>query len=98
MLAVCAISRRAGLEDRRCERRMLLALAGDQRLDRRAAALASDVDVVGTGLFEREPDELAATLDGRPIVELVAHRCLRVCFDRPIRTMRIVARLHGQPR
>ena len=43
----------------------------------RHAALASParhVDIVGAGLFQRQPDELAATLDRGPVIELVAHR------------------------
>ena len=63
----------AGFQDRRRERRMLFALAlheGDVRL---AAALARDVDIVGAGLLQREADEFAAPLDGRPVIEFVAH-------------------------
>src|SRR5207253_10553369 len=44
------------------------------------AALASParhVDIVGAGLFQRQPDEFAAALDRGPVIELVAHR------DRP---------------
>jgi hypothetical protein len=31
------------------------------------------VEVGGTGILEREPNELAAPLDGGPVIELVAH-------------------------
>ena len=37
------------------------------------AGTAGNVDVVGAGLFERQPDELAAALNGRPVVKLIAH-------------------------
>ena len=37
------------------------------------SALARDVDIVGAGLLEREPDEFAPPLDGRPVIQLVSH-------------------------
>ena len=64
----------ARLENRGCKWRMYFTLAREQPFDRRTAAFASDVDVLGACLFEREADKLAATLDCRPIVKLVAHR------------------------
>src|SRR5206468_2574705 len=63
----------ARLENRRRERRPLVALAREQRFDRAVAAFAADIDVIGACLFEREADEFAAALDRRPVVELVAH-------------------------
>jgi hypothetical protein len=50
------------------------------RIDARAAA--RDIDIVGSSLLQRQPDELAATLDFRPIVELVAHQDLRLAGRR----------------
>jgi hypothetical protein len=57
---------------------MLFAFTGNECLDRRAAALAADIDVVCARLLQREPDEFAAALNRRPIIELIAHRCLRI--------------------
>jgi len=36
--------------------------------------LAGDIDVIGAGLFKREPNEFAAALDLGPVVELITHR------------------------
>ena len=66
----------AGLEERRRERRARDARAVDELHHRRHAALAAParhVDIVGAGLFQRQAHELAAPLDRRPVVELVAH-------------------------
>ena len=38
-----------------------------------AAGLAADVDIVGSGFLEGEADELAAALDARPVIKLIAH-------------------------
>ena len=35
---------------------------------------ARDIVIRRAGIFQRQPDELAATLNGRPIVQLIAHR------------------------
>jgi len=41
---------------------------------RRLAALtASDINVIGACLFKRQPHELAAALNGRPIIKEIAH-------------------------
>src|SRR4029450_4629342 len=72
----------ARLQERRRERRMLLALAFEQRHDRTIAALPADVDVVGARLLEREPDVFAAPLDLGPGGELIADGespCHRKC-------------------
>src|SRR5205814_6814003 len=37
------------------------------------AAAARDVDIIGAALLQRQADELAASLDFRPVVKLVAH-------------------------
>src|SRR6185436_1607817 len=63
----------ASLQERRREWRMFLALAFEQRHDRSVAALPPDVHVIGARLLEREPDVFAASLDFRPVVELIAH-------------------------
>ena len=65
----------ACLEERRCVRRSLRALVVHEAQHRVHAAFASarHVDIVGAGFLERKPDELAAALDGRPVIELVAH-------------------------
>src|SRR5262249_26466408 len=47
-----------------------------------ASALAADIDVVGACLLEREADEFAATLDLRPVVELVAHDAIVARMER----------------
>ena len=47
------------------------AIASLQRID--PARLAADVAVLGFRLLERQPDELAAPLNARPVVELVSH-------------------------
>src|SRR5215475_10761509 len=66
----------AGLEERRRKRRTLGAAIIDDLHHGGDAALAlpRHVDVVDPALLEREAHEFAAALDGRPIVELVAHR------------------------
>src|SRR5712691_2880259 len=66
----------AGLQERRRIGRMRDAPAVEELHHRRYAALASParhVDVVGARLLQREADEFAAALDGRPVIELVAH-------------------------
>src|SRR6266545_4229216 len=66
----------AGLEKRRRKRRARDAPPIDQLHHGGNAALASParhVDIVGACLLQGEADEFAATLDRRPVVELVAH-------------------------
>src|SRR3954469_26009738 len=63
----------ASLQKWRRERRRFLALTFEQRHDRIVAALPPDVHVIGPCLLEREPDVFAASLDLRPVVELIAH-------------------------
>jgi hypothetical protein len=62
----------AAFEERRREWRMLDARAVKQRHHRRHAAAsarpARDIDVSLSKLFKREADELAASLDGGPVV------------------------------
>jgi hypothetical protein len=62
----------ARLQERRRVRRPVVPL--HHRHHRRDAALARHVDIVRTGLFQREPDEFAAALDLRPVIQFVAHR------------------------
>src|SRR5262245_26869898 len=66
----------AGAQERWRERRAFDALSVDELHHRRHAAFATarHVDIVGAGLLQRQPHELAAPLDRRPVVELVAHR------------------------
>jgi hypothetical protein len=69
-----ADQQRSRFQERRRERRGLLAL---QQLGHRrhtAFAAARDVEIVGAGFLQRQPDIFAAALDGRPIVQLIAHR------------------------
>src|SRR5689334_17211116 len=64
----------ARFQDRRREGRMLLALAlheGDVAL---TPSSTRDIDIVGAGLLEGEADEFAASLDGRPVIQLIPHR------------------------
>src|SRR5262249_57942682 len=66
----------AGLEERRRKRRTRAASTLDECHHRGNAALAGParhVDVVGARLLQCEADELAAALDRRPAIELVAH-------------------------
>src|SRR6202044_87346 len=66
----------AGFEKRRRVRRPRAALVFEQLHQRRHAAPARparDVEVIGAGLFEREANEFAATLDARPVVKLITH-------------------------
>src|SRR5262245_64741169 len=72
----------ASLQERRREWRIFLALAFEQRHDRTVASLPRDVDIIGARLLEREPDVLAASLDLRPIVELIAHGGVSVSPNR----------------
>src|SRR5580704_11272784 len=67
----------AGLEKRRCIRRIGAALVFEHFHHRRNATVTRsprDIDVIGASLFECEPDEFAAALNGGPIIELVTHR------------------------
>src|SRR5262249_62164806 len=65
----------AAVEDRRRERRVLPPFGLHQPEHGSGAALAArHVDVGRAGLLQREPHELAAPLNFRPIVKLVAHR------------------------
>src|SRR5882724_2316056 len=85
----------ASLQEWRRERRIFLALAFEQRHDRIVAALPPDVHVIGPCLLEREPDVFAASLDLRPVVELIAHDgspCQR-CGRSPRNTNRSVNRV-----
>src|SRR5436853_5770932 len=63
----------AGFQHRRRKWRMLLALALHESDVALAASLARDVDIVGTCLLERKADKFPTSLNGRPVVELVAH-------------------------
>src|SRR5215471_11314797 len=66
----------ARLEERRRKGRTRAASALDEFHHRGNAALAAParhVDVVGARLLQREADELAAALDRRPVIKLVAH-------------------------
>src|SRR5262249_56086455 len=66
----------AGLEERRRKRRTRVASTFDEFHHRGNAALAGParhVDVVGARLLQCEANELAAPLDRRPVIELVAH-------------------------
>src|SRR5438876_232738 len=75
------------LEERRRKRRPLGLLVAEQR-EHRALVVARDVDIVGAGLFERQAHELAASLDGGPVIELVAHGSSQsvVCSSQLLRT------------
>ena len=61
----------AGLEEWRRKGRPRAACVVDDfhhRCHARFAFVADDVDIVGARFFECQPDELAATLDRRPII------------------------------
>src|SRR6267378_862201 len=69
----------ARAQERRRERRPLDRRALEHVLHRlHAARTTRDVDVVGARVLEREADELAAALDGRPVIERVFHRIICV--------------------
>ncbi len=75
----------AGLQERRRERRHVRPL--HQRHHRRDALAvggrtARHVDIVGARRLQRQPHELAAPLDGGPVVELVSH-ARSPCARRP---------------
>jgi hypothetical protein len=66
----------AGFEERRRKRRPRAALVVDDFHHRRHAGFAfaaRDIDVICAGFFQRQPNKLAASLDGRMVVKLVAH-------------------------
>ena len=64
----------AGLQERRRERRTRESFLVQQRQHAVLAALgAGDIDVASASFFEREPHKFAASLNGSPVVELVAH-------------------------
>src|SRR4051812_47498821 len=62
----------AGFQKRRREWRPV-ALLDHARHRRHAARAARDVVIRGAGIFQREPDIFATALDGRPVIQLVAH-------------------------
>src|SRR5262245_9060334 len=66
----------AGAQERRRKGWPFDPVSVDELHHRRHAALAAarHVDIVGAGLLQGQPHELAAALDRRPVVELVAHR------------------------
>ena len=72
----------AGFEKRGRKWRPRAALVVDEFHHRRLAglALARDIDVAGAAFFQCQADELAAPLDGRPVVKLVAHQSTAI-FD-----------------
>src|SRR2546422_2094828 len=68
-----------GAQERRRERRSLDGRALEHVLHRlHAARTARNVEVIGARVLEREADELAAPLDGRPVIERVSHRIICV--------------------
>src|SRR5438132_1236231 len=73
----------AGAQERRRERRSLDRRALQQTLHRpHAARTARNVDVIGARVLEREADELAAALNGGPVIERVSHRIICVWIVR----------------
>jgi hypothetical protein len=71
---ICSLSddALATFKERRREGRMLDPLAVKQRYHRRHATVSAgpprDIDIALPKLFQRETDELAASLDGGPII------------------------------
>ncbi len=64
----------AGLQERRRERRVLVAPAVHHRQHAVHAGFAArDVVVSGAGILQRQPHEFAAALDFRPVEQLIAH-------------------------
>src|SRR5262249_16125818 len=62
------------LEIRRGERRTVdLPPIGNAPNHTLSTRLSRDIDIVGCGICERQPDELAAALDPGPVIELVSH-------------------------
>src|SRR6267143_2619139 len=73
----------ARAQDRRRERRSLDRRALQHLLHRsHAAHTTRNIDVIGARVLEREANELAAALDGRPVIELVFHRIICVWMVR----------------
>ena len=68
---------RAGHQERRRERARTVALAVEKRLQGGVAVDARDIDIGGAGVLERQPHELAASLDAGPVVKPVGHGALR---------------------
>src|SRR5579883_1307860 len=64
-----------GFQERWREGRMLCVLHEPRHLGQ-AACLARHIDIVGGRFFQRQAYKLAAPLDVRPVVELVAHAAL----------------------
>src|SRR5258705_13145613 len=62
--------RGAGAKERRREDMVALHL---HRHGLHAPRSPRDVDILGTRVLEREADEFAASLDARPVIELVSH-------------------------
>ncbi len=76
MLAVCPISRRPALRNGGANGGCVVLHVAEQREHAFLAAPgAGDVDVGRAGFLECQPDEFAASLDRRPVIELVTHGC-----------------------
>jgi hypothetical protein len=79
----------ARLQERRRKRRMSGRLSPHQLFQFRHAALAArDIDIVRARFFQREPHEFAATLNLRPVIELVAHHVLLIVSQSRVCEMR----------
>src|SRR3981081_4722205 len=58
---------------RRRERRRALARLHDPGHRGHTASAARDIDIVGAGILQREPDVFATALNARPVIEFIAH-------------------------
>jgi hypothetical protein len=63
----------ARLQERWREGLRALAAAIQERLHHRIAVRPRHVDVVGAGIFQRQPHELATALDAGPVIQRVLH-------------------------
>src|SRR5207237_8289595 len=67
----------AGAQERRRERPSLHRAAfHHMHHGLHALRTSAHIDVIGASVLERETDEFAAALDGRPVVKLVSHSTL----------------------
>ena len=83
----------AGLEERRRKRRRALSRPHHLHHRSHAVAAARHVGIGGAGLLQREPDIFAAALNGRPVIELIAHRrFLRASCNRLNKSLPVTVR------
>ncbi len=70
-----------GLQERRREGLRTFTAAIEKRLHHCIAVRPRHVDVVGTGILQRQTHELATALDAGPVIQRVLHGCVSTGQD-----------------